>query len=231
MIDTLSAKFFVGLAADQPAPDHSTLTPSDTPVPSDTPTPSETPTPTETATETATANSTSAPTATATAVPIPGEAQYVYDGDGNMIKSVIGDVTTYYAGSTYEKKVVGIERVERKYYFAGSSRIARRENGALTWLLFDNQGSTTAAADGRLFDFHRLGFENGDEFIRGGTAKDAGLVTTHLVGEVVLADQVDNSSFDFERGEFVWQAVNKDFDAGFQSFGANILDGLNFFGF
>ena len=35
----------------------------------------------------------------------------------------------------------------------------------------------------------------------------------------------------FERGEFVWQAVNKDFDAGFQSFGANILDGLNFFGF
>jgi len=25
--------------------------------------------------------------------------------------------------------------------------------------------------------------------------------------------------------------VNKDFDAGFQSFGANILDGLNFFGF
>lgn len=154
LIDTLSAKFFVGLAADQPAPDHSTLTPSDTPVPSDTPTPSETPTPTETATETATANSTSAPTATATAVLIPGEAQYVYDGDGNMVKSVIGDVTTYYAGSTYEKKVVGIEQVERKYYFAGSSRIAMRENGALTWLLSDNLGSTstTAAADGSLLD-------------------------------------------------------------------------------
>jgi RHS repeat-associated protein len=131
-----------------------TLTPSDTPVPSDTPTPSETPTPTETATETATATSTSSPTATATAVPIPGEAQYVYDGDGNMVKSVIGDVTTYYAGSTYEKKVVGSEQVERKYYFAGSSRIAMRENGTLTWLLSDNLGSTstTAAADGSLLD-------------------------------------------------------------------------------
>jgi len=92
-------------------------------------------------------------------------------------------------------------------------------------------GVSDADEDGGLFDFHRLGFENGDELIQGGTAKDAGFVTTHLVGEVVLADQVDNSSFDFERGEFVWQAVNKDFDAGFQSFGANILDGLNFFGF
>jgi RHS repeat-associated protein len=71
-----------------------------------------------------------------------------------MVKSVIGDVTTYYAGSYYEKKVVGSEQVERKYYFAGSSRIAMRENGALTWLLSDNLGSTstTAAADGSLLD-------------------------------------------------------------------------------
>ncbi len=71
-----------------------------------------------------------------------------------MVKSVIGDVTTYYAGSTYEKKVVGSEQVERKYYFAGSSRIAMRENGTITWLLSDNLGSTstTAAADGSLLD-------------------------------------------------------------------------------
>ncbi len=71
-----------------------------------------------------------------------------------MVKSVIGDVTTYYAGSTYEKKVTGIEQVERKYYFAGSSRIAMRENGTITWLLSDNLGSTstTAAADGSLLD-------------------------------------------------------------------------------
>ena len=131
-----------------------TFTPTITLTPSDTPTPSETPTPTETATETATATPTETAIATATATPITGEAHYVYDGDGNMVKSVIGDVTTYYAGSTYEKKVIGSEQVERKYYFAGSSRIAMRENGALTWLLTDNLGSTstTAAADGSLLD-------------------------------------------------------------------------------
>lgn len=35
-----------------------------------------------------------------------------------------------------------------KYYFAGSIRIAMRENGVLTWLLADHLGSTNVTADG-----------------------------------------------------------------------------------
>jgi hypothetical protein len=30
-------------------------------------------------------------------------ASYTYDGDGNMVKSVVNGVTTYYVGGIYEK--------------------------------------------------------------------------------------------------------------------------------
>jgi RHS repeat-associated protein len=64
-----------------------------------------------------------------------------------MVKSVIGDVVTYYIGKHYEKQVQGSQQNEHKYYFAGSSRIAMRENGILTWLLSDHLGSTSVTAD------------------------------------------------------------------------------------
>jgi RHS repeat-associated protein len=67
-----------------------------------------------------------------------------------MVKSVVNGVTTYYVGGIYEKEVDGGTTTERKYYSAGSKRIAMRVNGTLTWLLGDHLGSTsvTAQADG-----------------------------------------------------------------------------------
>ncbi|MHB0965030.1 MAG: hypothetical protein ACYC36_01125 [Bellilinea sp.] len=79
-----------------------------------------------------------------------------------MVKSVLGDVTTYYVGAHYEKTVQGSQQNERKYYFAGANRIAMlapqgcsaslRKNGTLTWLLTDHLGSTsvTVNASGNL---------------------------------------------------------------------------------
>ena len=72
---------------------------------------------------------------------------YIYDGDGNLVKSVLGVVVTYYVGKHYEKRVDGITEKVFKYYFAGANRIAMRENGMLTWLLTDHLGSTTATAN------------------------------------------------------------------------------------
>jgi len=116
-------------------------TPSATPQDTSTPEATSSATPTETSTATTTA------TPTATGTPQNGEVTYTYDGDGNMVKSVIGEVTTYYVGSYYEKKVRGSEQNERKTYFAGTTRIAVRENGTLTWLIADHLGSTSVTVD------------------------------------------------------------------------------------
>ena len=56
-------------------------------------------------------------------------------------------VTTYYPNQYYEKRVEGLTEQVDKYYFAGTSRIAMRENGTLTWLLTDHLGSTSVTAD------------------------------------------------------------------------------------
>jgi RHS repeat-associated protein len=50
-------------------------------------------------------------------------------------------------GGIYEKEVDGGTTTERKYYSAGSKRIAMRVNGTLTWLLGDHLGSTSVTAD------------------------------------------------------------------------------------
>ena len=61
---------------------------------------------------------------TATATPQSGEITYTYDGDGNLVKSVIGSVTTYYPGAHYEKRVAGQTESIFKYYFAGTTSLA-----------------------------------------------------------------------------------------------------------
>jgi hypothetical protein len=66
---------------------------------------------------------------------------------GNMVKSVIGSVTSYYPGVHYEKRVTGQTESIYKYYFAGTARIAMRENGTLTWLIADHLGSTSLTVD------------------------------------------------------------------------------------
>lgn len=138
-----------------------TTTPDGTTTPEETPTPTatlmltetETPTPTATLSETPTETptptptETSTPSPTATSQPVNGSAQYFYDGNGNMVKSIIGEVVTYYPSNSYELRVEGTSETELKYYFAGSVRVALRENEAITWLLSDQINSTSVTVD------------------------------------------------------------------------------------
>ena len=152
------------------------FTPTDTPTPTETTVPvatdTETPTPTPTdttmpaATETETPTPTPAytetPTPTATTAGVPTEpppaplehAYYIYDGDGNLVKSIVNDTVTYFVGKYYQKQVVGTEITYKKTYMAGSKQIAMRtiegNTNTLNWLLTDHLGgtSTTANEDG-----------------------------------------------------------------------------------
>lgn len=71
-------------------------------------------------------------------------ASFVYDGDGNRVKSTISTTTTYFVGNIYESAGA----VETKYYYAGSDRIAMRVGTADPYyLLTDDLGSTTVTTD------------------------------------------------------------------------------------
>lgn len=146
-----------------------TLTPTITNTPTITATSTITPPPTATATRTntptATATRTNTPTATSTGtatftpspsftpsatqppVPVFSTAQFVYDGDGKRVKSVlttnVGQTTTFFIGAHYE--VTG--SIVTKYYFAGTQRIALRKDGVLTYVLSDHLGSTSLVTD------------------------------------------------------------------------------------
>ena len=87
------------------------------------------------------------PVPTATPVPQNGHAEYIYDGDGNLVKSVINGVETYYPSPNYQLQITGSVQLETKYYFAGSSRIAFWVDGTITWLLTDHLGSTVGIVD------------------------------------------------------------------------------------
>jgi len=76
-----------------------------------------------------------------------GEIIYTYDGDGNLVKSVIDNKTTYYPNQYYEKRMVDAQQTIFKYYFVGLARIALRENGTITWLLSDHLGSTSGTVN------------------------------------------------------------------------------------
>ncbi|HMN00461.1 MAG TPA: RHS repeat-associated core domain-containing protein [Anaerolineales bacterium] len=70
-------------------------------------------------------------------------ANYVYDGDGKQIKSVVNGVTTFYVGNHYEVK----SSLVTKYYFAGSTRVAVRKDGTLSYLLGDHLGSSSVTTN------------------------------------------------------------------------------------
>ena len=137
-----------------------TVTPTDTETITVTETPTETPTPTPVETQTPTATETPQPTQTPTIIPTStttpsnGLVEYIYDGDGNLVKSIINGVETYYPNANYQFQITGSLHVETKYYSAGSPRIAYRIDGEITWLLIDHLGSTvgTVNADGDLID-------------------------------------------------------------------------------
>ena len=152
-----------------------------TPTPTDTATPTITLTPTDGATPTLSGSETATPTATETATPttsptygptptltvIPTEeapeplqsAKYFYDGDGNLVKSVVNSTmgnttTTYYPGKHYSVEEKNGALKVQKHYAAGSTIIAVRtitaEADTLQWMISDHLGSTstTANADG-----------------------------------------------------------------------------------
>jgi RHS repeat-associated protein len=74
-------------------------------------------------------------------------ANFAYAGDGRRVKSVIttnaGSTTTYFIGNYYE--VTG--STITKYYYAGSQRIAMRENNVLSYIFGDHLGSTSLVTD------------------------------------------------------------------------------------
>jgi RHS repeat-associated protein len=70
-------------------------------------------------------------------------ASFVYDGDGKQIKASVNGTTTVYVGNHYEVK----SGVVTKYYFAGTTRLAVRTGGTLSYLLSDHLGSSSVTTD------------------------------------------------------------------------------------
>jgi RHS repeat-associated protein len=72
-------------------------------------------------------------------------ASFVYDGDGARVKGTAGGATTAYVGNYFEW--TGSTSTMKKYYYAGSTRIAVRTGTAdPLWLLGDHLGSTSQTA-------------------------------------------------------------------------------------
>ena len=67
-------------------------------------------------------------------------ATFVYDGDGNRVKATVGTATTTYVGSYFEW--TGSTSTMKKYYYAGSTRVAMRTGSStINYLLGDHLGS------------------------------------------------------------------------------------------
>jgi YD repeat-containing protein len=71
-------------------------------------------------------------------------ASFVYDGDGNRVKTTFGSTTTIYVGAIYERDNGS---TVRKYYYAGGVRIAMRTGGQTYYLLSDHLGGTNVTAN------------------------------------------------------------------------------------
>jgi hypothetical protein len=120
-----------------------------------TPTITQTPTVTQTLTPTITGTPTQSTTPLLTGEPqLPTEAppaplqnaKYTYDGDGNMVKSVVNDVVTYYPSAQYQQTVDnGTTSIQKTYVF-GSISVAVRTDGTLSWVMTDQISSTTVTA-------------------------------------------------------------------------------------
>ena len=73
--------------------------------------------------------------------------EYVYDGDGSRVKSVVNGVTTLYIGNYYEWRVETGGSTGVNYYYAGSQRVAMRVGTTLSYLFGDHLGSTSITTD------------------------------------------------------------------------------------
>ncbi len=70
-------------------------------------------------------------------------ASYTYDGDGNRVKAVVNGTTSIFVGNYYEVQGSTV----KKYYYAGSVRVAERNGGTLYFLLSDHLGGTAVTTD------------------------------------------------------------------------------------
>ncbi len=76
-------------------------------------------------------------------------ATYGYDRDGKRVLSTEGITTMVYIGNYFEMSVSGGVTNTMTYYYAGTERVAMRQNeGAVKWLLGDHLGSTSLVYDG-----------------------------------------------------------------------------------
>jgi len=76
-------------------------------------------------------------------IPQPCDAENRYDGDGNRVKATVNGVTTVYVGAYYELR----GSTTKKYYHAGSQRVALRDGSTVYFLLGDHLGSTSITAN------------------------------------------------------------------------------------
>ncbi|NPV87857.1 MAG: hypothetical protein HPY45_17805, partial [Anaerolineae bacterium] len=87
------------------------------------------------------------PAASETPVEPLQEAQYLYDGDNNLVKSVVNGKITYYPGRHYQQN----DDTINKYYTLGRQFVAVRtiqdETDTLHWVLDDHLGSTSVTAN------------------------------------------------------------------------------------
>jgi len=80
-----------------------------------------------------------------TSVTVTLSATFVYDGDGNRVKSTIGTITTAFVGNHTEWEVASSSLT--RYYYAGSTRVAMRKNNTVYYVLGDHLGSTSVTTD------------------------------------------------------------------------------------
>ena len=86
-------------------------------------------------------------------------AQFVYNGDGQKVKSIVSGETIYLVNGYYEKKGSEIT----KYYLAGASRVAMRkytipQSMTVEYKLGDHLGSTSITTDSNGAQTARMDF-------------------------------------------------------------------------
>jgi RHS repeat-associated protein len=64
---------------------------------------------------------------------------HTHDGNGVLLKKVVGSTTTIYIGNYYEKTGSTI----RKYYYFAGQRVAMRDGSTVYYLVTDHVGSTS----------------------------------------------------------------------------------------
>ena len=85
-------------------------------------------------------------------------AEFVYDGDGQMVSASVGGVITSYVGGYFEWQTNGSLSASTKYYSAGSAKTAMRRAGVVTYLFGDHLGSTSVAYDDGSTTARRQGY-------------------------------------------------------------------------